>query len=89
MTSELKDKIAVQPASTAVGLDTAYEAVREKAEADLANAMAGPRIPLQQISEGDTKNPEGEFAIPAPMTGPHDRTQQRPGPNQVGNSSGK
>jgi hypothetical protein len=35
------------------------------------------------------KNPEGEFAIPAPTTGAQDHEQQRPGPNQAGNSSGE
>lgn len=89
MTSDPKIHAEPNPAPENQGFDRDYEAVRQVAERELIKAMAGPRKPLQQVSGDDIKNPEGEFAIPAPATGLHGHQHPGPGPNQAGNSSGK
>jgi hypothetical protein len=88
MSSDPKTYAGPYPTPESQGIDKGYEAVRDQAKAELAGTMAGPEKPLQQISGEDIKNPEGEFAIPAPRTGSPNQEQRAPGPNQAGNSAG-
>jgi hypothetical protein len=77
------------PTPESRGIDTAYEAVRDQAESELAGTAAEPKQPLQAPTGSDIKNPDGEYAAPSPMTGPRPSVQPGPGPDQVGNSSGR
>ena len=88
MTNDSKTFVGPYPTPESQGIDRGYEAVRAKAEAELEGTMAGPSRPLEQVSGEGIKNPEGEFAIPAPHTGTPDHQQRGPGPNQAGNSAG-
>jgi hypothetical protein len=76
------------PTPESQGIDKGYEAVRPQAEQELASTMAGPPETLAQISGEGIKNPDGEFAVPAAMTGSPHHGRFGPGPNQAGNSSG-
>jgi hypothetical protein len=89
MSSDPKTYAGPYPTPESQGIDKGYEAVREVAQKELADTMAGPAKPLQQVSGDGIKNPEGEFAIPAPATGTPDQQKRGRGPNQAGNSSGK
>ena len=66
----------------APGFDASYDAVRAEGGRDLKNAMAGPNPPLQEPA--GVKNPDGEFAVPAPMgerrTGKDAGNPGHPGP---------
>jgi hypothetical protein len=73
------------PISEGRGIARDYEIGQEPPEKD----MGGPAKPLQPPAIDDIKNPHDEFAVPAPMTSPIPSEQAGPGPDQVGNSSGR
>ena len=87
MTNDSKTFVGPYPTPESQGIDRGYEAVRAKAQAELEGTMAGPAKPLEQVSGEGIKNPEGEFAVPAPHNGTRDHQQRGPGPNQAGNSA--
>jgi len=71
---------------SAKGYSAAYEADRPRAEQSLKESMTAAPSPIGR-DDTSLKNPDGEFANPAPMSKPASGTA-RPGPNGVGNSKG-
>lgn len=52
------------------GIDREYERVRETAQRELDETVAGPRDGARPPDGTDMKNPDGEFEAPSPMTPP-------------------